>query len=120
MQASAEMVIRVQSEWNGWRNAEVRLGDLRDVHWFQPTRAPRALVHGYILCSSIMIGDIPHDCDRRSAPHRLLICILKSHTIATVYAELARRADERRPLHETHAPVAEVGRRSTSVNTRGR
>jgi len=108
MQASAEMVIRVQSEWNGWRNAEVRLGDLRDVHWFQPTRAPHPLVHGYILCSNIVTGDIPHDCDRRSAPHRLLVCILKSHTIATVYADLARRADERRTLHCTDPAVADL------------
>ena len=94
MPAHDDMLIRVQSEWDGWRNAEVRLGDLHDVHWFQPTRAPRALVHGYISCSSIATEDIPHDCDRRSAPHRLQVCILKSHTIPVVYAELARRADE--------------------------
>jgi hypothetical protein len=118
MRASDEMVIRVQSEWNGWRNAEVRLADLRDVHWFQPTRAPHALVHGYILCSNIVIGDIPHDCDCRSAPHRLLVCILKTHTIATVHAELARRADERRMLHWSDAAVADVQRRSTPVDTR--
>ena len=108
MRASDDMLIRVQSEWNGWRNAEVRLGGLRDVHWFQPTRAPHALVHGYILCSNIVIGDLPHDCDRRSAPHRLLVCILKSHTIATVYADLARRADERRTLHCTDPAVADL------------
>jgi hypothetical protein len=118
MGASDGMVIRVQSAWNGWRNAEVRLGDLRDVHWFQPTRAPRALVHGYIVCSNIMLGDIPHDCDRRSAPHRLLVCILKSHTIATVYAELVRRADERRTLHWTDTAAAGVGDCSTLVDIR--
>lgn len=35
-----DMLIRVHSEWNGWRNAEVRLGDLREAYWFQPNRAP--------------------------------------------------------------------------------
>jgi hypothetical protein len=89
-----EMLIPVQSAWDDWRNAEVRFNDLRDVHWLQPTGAPHALVHGYISCSNIVTGDIPHDCDRRSAPHRLLVCILKRHTIPTVYEELARRADE--------------------------
>ena len=96
MQVHDDMLIRVQSDWNGWRKADVRLGDLRDVHWFQPTRAPRALVHGYISCLNILTGDIPHDCDQRSAPHRLHVCILKRHTIPAVYAELARRADLQR------------------------
>jgi hypothetical protein len=101
MRAYDDVLIRVHSEWNGWRNAEVRLGDLRDVYWFQPNGAPHAIVHGYISCSNIVMGDVPHECDRRS-PHRLLVCILKSHTIRTVYAELARRADEQRtPLSDT-------------------
>jgi hypothetical protein len=102
-----DKLIRVQSEWDGWRNAEVRFGDLRSVHWLQPTRAPHALVHGYISCSNIVTGDIPHDCDRMSAPHRLLVCILKRHTIPVVYAELARRADERQPWRpDRHAMSA--------------
>jgi hypothetical protein len=98
MRAYDDMLIRVQPDWNGWRNAEVRMGDLQYVHWVQPKRAPRALVHGYISCSNIVIGDIPHDCDRGSAPHRLLVCILKRHTIPAVYEELARRADEQPTL----------------------
>jgi len=106
MPAHDEMLIRVHSAWDGWRNAEVRLGDLRDVHWFQPPRAPHALVHGSISCSSITTGDIPHDCDRRSAPHRLLVCILKKHTIPTVYAELARRADERQTWRPDRSAVS--------------
>ena len=120
MRASDDMMIRVQSTWSGWRNAEVRLGDLRDVHWFQPTRAPRALVHGYIFCSNIVSGEIPHECDRASAPHRLLICILKSHTIAPVYAELVRRADERRTMDRTDTVAAGVLHCSTLVDTRHR
>jgi hypothetical protein len=98
MQAHDDVVIRVQSEWNGWRTAEVRLRDLQNVHWLQPNLAPQPLLHGYISCTNVMIGEVPHDCDRTSAPHRLLVCVLKSHTIPTVYADLARRADERRTL----------------------
>jgi hypothetical protein len=109
MRTSDELSIRVQSEWNGWRTAEVRLGDVQDVHWFQPARAPHALVHGYILCSNIVIGEIPHDCDRRTAPHRLLVCILKSHTIASAYTDLARRADEQRTLQWANAPIPAFG-----------
>lgn len=107
MPAHDDMLIRVQSAWDGWRNAEVRLGDLHDVHWFRPTRAPRALVHGYISCSNIATGDIPHDCDRRSAPHRLQVCILKSHTIPVVYAEFARRADDQQTLRQEQRAMPE-------------
>jgi hypothetical protein len=98
MQAYDDILIRVHAEWNGWRNAEVRVSDLHEVYWFQPDGAPRALVHGYISCSNIVTGDVPHDCNRRSTAHRLLVCILKRHAIPAVYADLARRADAERTL----------------------
>jgi hypothetical protein len=108
MQAHDGMLIRVQSEWNGWRTAEVRLQDLQIVHWFQPSQAPHSLLHGYISCTNLVSGDIPHDCDRASAPHRLLVCILKRHAIPSVYAELARRADDQRTLPSS-AEVVSAG-----------
>jgi hypothetical protein len=106
MEGRDEMLIRVQSEWNGWRHAEVRLSDLHNVHWFQPGQAPHPLVHGYISCTKLVTGDVPHDCDRASVPHRLLVCILKRHAIPGVYAELARRADEQRLLLPTAQGVS--------------
>ena len=59
MPAPDDLLIRVQSEWKGWRNAEVRLRDLQNVHWFQPVQAPQPLVHGYISCTSIVAGEMP-------------------------------------------------------------
>jgi hypothetical protein len=94
MNAYDAAVIRVHSEWNGWLNAEVRVSDLEDVRWFQPNRAPHPIMHAHVSCSNIVTGTFPHACERTSAPHRLLVCILKKHVIPTVYAELARRADE--------------------------
>lgn len=119
MQAHDDLLIRVQAEWNGCRNANVRLGELRDIHWFQPTGAPRALVHGYISCSNIMAGDIPYDCDQKSAPHWVLVCVLKRHTIPAVWAELARRADEHRKCPFERRPVAGAWGYSTPM-TAGR
>jgi hypothetical protein len=95
MRTYDDMLIRVQSRWNDWCDAQIRLADLHDVHWLQQPRAPRPLVHGYISCSQIVAGDLPHGCDLSPAPHRLHVCVLKGHTIPAVYAELARRADER-------------------------
>jgi hypothetical protein len=115
MRTYDEILIRVHSNWKGWRNAEVRLADLREVCWFQPKGAPQAIVHGYISCSNIVTGEVPHDCDRRSAPHRLLVCILKRHAMPTVYTELVRRADEQRTLLSDTRGSWHVGRCSAPV-----
>jgi hypothetical protein len=96
MQNNELTLICVQLEWNGWRTAEVRLSDLQDIHWWQPSGAPRALVHGYIWCAGRTVGAIPHDCERSAGPHRVLVCVLKKHNPPSIYAELVRRAAERR------------------------
>jgi hypothetical protein len=96
MQVTDDKVICVQREWDGWKTAEVRLRDLLDIHWRQPTRAPRALVHGYISCTDIIAGEIPHGCEHTGVSHRLLVCVLKRHSAPSAYAELARRADQQR------------------------
>jgi hypothetical protein len=105
---AAEILIRVHSRWDDWRTADVRLEDLQDVQWLQPAGAPHEIMHGYISCSNVRNGNIPHDCARRSAPHRLVVCILKRHTSPLVYATLVRQADQRRPLQSdlrTATPV---------------
>jgi hypothetical protein len=86
------ILIRVQSDWKSPRGAMVRLGDLREVHWDQTGDAPRRLVHGYIACSQIVTGYLPHACCDESAPHRLRVCVLKRHNLPMVYEELTRRA----------------------------
>lgn len=96
MEPGNETVVRVHREWDGWRSAEVRLSDLEHVHWFQPRGAPHALLHAYVYCTQVVSGDIPHDCERRSGPHRLLVCVLKRHAVPTAYEELAKRADDQR------------------------
>jgi hypothetical protein len=89
------MLIRVHSDWNNWHCAEIRLSDLHEIHWHRPTRAPHAILHGYSSCSRILNGDVFHWCDEASAPHRLHVCVLKTHTLSPVYSELIRRADAR-------------------------
>lgn len=90
--------VAVQRNWNGWRTATVPVGALEDIHWHQPHGAPRALIHAYVSCSNVRSGDLEHECDRTSAPHRILVCVLKCHTPAKVFAELADRASAARAL----------------------
>jgi hypothetical protein len=98
---SSDTVICVQGKWDDWKTAEVRLRNLQDVHWSQPTGAPRPLAHGYILCSDIIIGEVAHACDGGALPHRLRVCVLKRHSAPTIYAEIARRADVRQQAEQT-------------------
>lgn len=86
------MLVVVQREWNGWRKALAPLGSLEDVHWHQPQGAPKPLLHGYVSCRSLMSGDVPHDCDG-TTPHRLLVCVLRQHTVPSLFDLLASRAD---------------------------
>jgi hypothetical protein len=104
MPTKQESLVRVHREWNGWRSAEVRLGDLQGVHWLQPKDAPAPLLHAYVQCTDIVSGDIPHDCDKPSLPHRLLVCVLKRHAIPTAYLDLAGQADAQRTGIEYRRP----------------
>jgi hypothetical protein len=85
--------IVVQREWNGWRTARVRVNDLEDVHWLQPPGAPRPIIHAYVPCTAIQSGEVPHDCREASAPHSLLVCVLKSHVAPSIFEQLSRCAD---------------------------
>jgi hypothetical protein len=84
--------VNVHSAWDGWRAANVRVADLRGVHWHRPSFAPTSILHGYVDCTDVVSGALPHDCDPASRPHRLLVCILRRHTSVPVYLEVAGRA----------------------------
>jgi hypothetical protein len=68
------------------------------VHWYQPFGATHPLLHAFISCADIVTGDIPHACERGPGCHRLLVCILKRHTVSSVYTALGDRADQLRAL----------------------
>lgn len=87
-----DVLVRVHRSWDGWQQAEVKLGSLRNVHWFQPARAPHEMIHAVVSCADIISGEIPHECDGSSAPHDLHVCLVKRHFVPSAYAELVRRA----------------------------
>jgi hypothetical protein len=97
-------LVVVQCEWNGWRTALARLGDLEDVHWLQPSGAPRRLIHAYVPCTKLQSGNLSHVCDAATVPHRLRVCILKCHIAPGVFEALARGADDRERLSTPARP----------------
>jgi hypothetical protein len=106
MDVNDDMLIRIYDSWNGWQNAEVRLRSLRGIHWRQPAHAPHELLFGFVSCCDIVTGRIPHDCDEDSAPHDLLVCVLKRHVVASAYAVLQARSVTASPLHPLPAAAA--------------
>lgn len=86
-------LVVVQRAWSEWRTALVRVSDLEDVHWFRPAGAVRPLIHAYVWCDKVVSGRLSHDCSTPVTRHRVLVCLLKSHTTGNVFAELAHRAN---------------------------
>lgn len=93
MQAVDPAFVRVHAEWDGWQSAEVRLEDLHHIQWLQPARAHRAFLHGYVSCARIVAGDIPHNCGATTGPHTVLVCVLKSQNIPSLFAKIAQSAE---------------------------
>jgi hypothetical protein len=119
MPATTQTIICVQSEWDGWKTAEVQVPALAGLHWRQPGGAPRPLLHGYIYCSDIINGEVPHACADSDRPHRLLVCVLRRHSLPSTYAELACHADEHQ-LPVVHTPPAHVTHETARALTTAR
>jgi hypothetical protein len=73
------------------------------------------MIHAHVSCTEIASGELAHICDPMTAPHRILVCVLRSHNIPSAYAELARRADQ-----ANHAsPPAHIANSSVLAASRG-
>ena len=92
-----DVLVVVQRDWNGWRKAMAPVTALQGVHWRQPAGAPRPLIHAYVTCDALVSGDVPHECAGGGTPHRLLVCVLKCHTAASVFESLVAKADGAAP-----------------------
>ena len=106
-----DAMVAVQSDWNGWRTAMVRFGDLQNVHWRQPPGAPRPLIHAIVSCDRFQPGELDHQCGLTGPPHRLLVCILKSHTALPIFEQLSARADSADTASLGRTPRAPLRRR---------
>ena len=86
--------ISLSADWNGWRSATARLEALRDVHWHRPDGAPQPLLHARVSCADLVASDLPHQCSTSTAPHEIVVCVLRRHNLPDAYAALTLRAKE--------------------------
>lgn len=79
----SDIIVWVCRQWNDWREAAYRLSDVSDLHWSRVSggvraAAPRAFVHGFVMCNAMQRGEIAHSRRHGEGPHRIKICIVKS------------------------------------------
>jgi hypothetical protein len=85
-------LVVVQLDWRDWHRAFVPMAAVEKLHWRRVPGAPRPMLHGSIWCSSIVAGILRHDCAPGDPPHRLQVCILKRHTIPSIYDAMSHQA----------------------------
>jgi hypothetical protein len=93
------MEVLVRRQWNDFRDAEVELDALDNVHWDTisggvRTVAPQPFIHAYVWCDGIT-GDIAHSCRHSSYPHRIKVAMVKKSNTAQVWATLLEIAGPR-------------------------
>lgn len=62
---------------------QYRLSDISGIHWDDVSggvrrKAPRSHLHGYVLCTGMVSGEISHSCRHGPPPHEVKVCITKS------------------------------------------
>jgi hypothetical protein len=75
-------VVEVRQEWNDWRIATYRLGDVSELRWGwrgggTRRRTPQPFVHGYVMCNVRIGGELAHVCAQGEPPHRLKVCLTR-------------------------------------------
>jgi hypothetical protein len=77
-----EPIVWVRRQYNDCRHAAYRLSDVWDLHWDNKSggvqaRANRYYLHGYVLCTAMIEGEIAHSCRHGRPPHQIKVCITK-------------------------------------------
>jgi len=75
-------IVTVRRQWSSYLSADYLLDDVDDLHWSDVTgginvRTPRPFIHGYVLCTQMIRGDLDHSCAHGPPPHRIKVCLVK-------------------------------------------
>src|SRR6266404_6284293 len=89
-------VVVVRRQWNDWRTARYRIGDLDGLHMSDISgginaRAPRDFMHGYVSCDGMIDGELSHSCRHGEGPHRIKVCVVQKDNPKAVYKSLKQR-----------------------------
>jgi hypothetical protein len=93
-----EPIVYVRRQWSDWSVGTVRLSSIDGLHMDNvsggvKTVAPRAFLHGYILCTDIIDGGIAHSCRHGPPPHNIKVCIVQCDNDRDIYASLRQSVE---------------------------
>lgn len=91
-----QVYIWVRRQWNDYRKAKYKLGDISNVHWDNISggvyaRAPQYFLHGYVWCNEMLEGELAHSGIHGDCSHNIKVCIVKKDNAPEVYARLTRK-----------------------------
>ena len=91
----SDPIVQVRRQWNDYRIASYRLSQIGGLRWSQYSGgvnavAPRPFVHGYVLCTEMVDGELAHSCAHGRPPHEILVCMTKKGNEAAWKKVLAR------------------------------
>ncbi len=87
----------VRRQWNDWRLALYRVDQLENVHWDRISGgveavAPQPFLHGYVMCTEMLEGELGHSGVHGPCPHRIKVCITKKGNDRAVFDRLVEMA----------------------------
>lgn len=97
-----DTLVTVRRSWSdAGMTGRVRFDGLENFHWSDGRSeysdngfmrvAPRQFVHAYMMCDSLVDGEVSHSCMHGPPPHRIRVCIVKKDNSPKTIDEILKR-----------------------------
>ena len=89
-------LVTVCRHWRDTQKAQVHIDKLTSLRFDSVAggagvMAPRLFLHGCILCTDLVSGEIAHSGRRGPPPHEIIVCITKRDNKAEIYKRLFKK-----------------------------
>jgi len=76
--------VQVRRHPQDWQTAVYKLQDIEGLHWDIESggvqhRTSHPTVFGYVMCDGMVSGEVAHSCAHGPPPHRIKVCLPKTH-----------------------------------------
>ena len=93
-----ENLITVRRHWRDSQKGQVHINKLTNLRFESVSggvgvMAPRRFLHGYILCTDLVSGEIAHSGRHGPPPHEIIVCITKKDNTPEMYKWLLDNSD---------------------------
>ena len=91
-------LVTVCRHWRDTQKAQVHIDKLTSLRFDSVAggagvMAPRQFLHGCILCTDLVSGEIAHSGRRGPPPHEIIVCITKKDNSPEIYKRLLEKSE---------------------------